>query len=84
MRKLFTIGLVSLSLSSCVSTTYMLTDNEVGTKTGVAKVRPFKKDSDFSIEAACRNGGISKVGTVQVKHKNFGLFFTVTTIVTGE
>ena len=84
MKKLFTIGLVSLSLTSCVSTTYMLTDNEIGTKTGVAKVRPFKKDADFSIEAACRNGGITKIGTVEVKSKFFILFGTITTTVTGE
>jgi len=84
MKKLFTVGLVTLCLSSCVSTSYMVTDNEVGTKTGVAKAKPFKKNADFSIEAACRNGGITKVGTVEVKSKTFLIFTTVTTTVTGE
>ncbi|MGV3631956.1 MAG: TRL domain-containing protein [Bacteroidota bacterium] len=84
MKKLFTIGLLGLSLTSCVSTTYMITDNEVGTKTGVAKVRPFNKDADFSIEAACRNGGITKVGTVETKYTQYWIFMTMKTTVTGE
>lgn len=84
MKKLFTIGLLGLGLNSCVTSTYMLTDNEVGTKTGVAKTHMFKKSKDISVEAACRNGGITMIGTVETKFKFYYLFYSATTTVTGE
>lgn len=84
MKKLFTIGLLSLGLCSCVTTSYMITENEVGTKTGVAKTHMFKQNKDISSEAACRNGGITKIGTVETKFTTYYIFYTAKTTVTGE
>lgn len=84
MKKTLLIALTGVLLSSCVTTSYMITDNPVGTKTGVAKVRPFNKNQDFSIEAACKNGSISKVGTVEVRTTMYFLFMVTKTTVTGE
>ena len=45
--KLF-ISMVAMTalMSSCVTTTYMITDNAVGSKEGVAKLKFFAKDSE--------------------------------------
>ena len=79
MKKLLSIGLVVGLMSSCtVSHTFMVTNNSVGSKTGVAKGK------DISISTACKNGGISKVGTVETKMKMIIIFPKMTTTVTGE
>jgi NADH:ubiquinone oxidoreductase subunit F (NADH-binding) len=70
-------------LPSCVQQTYMITDNAVGTKTGVAKLRMFGKDKDISIETAAKNGKITKIGTVEMRVTYFIIPF-VKTVVTGE
>lgn len=70
-------------LSSCVTTSYMVTDNAVGTKVGVAKLGLFGKDKDMSLEKACANGKISKIGTVEIRTTYFIFPFSKTT-VTGE
>ena len=45
----------------------------------------FTFGGDYSIQTAAKNGGITKVSTVDVKYKNvLGLFISRTTIVTGE
>lgn len=72
-----------LMLSSCVTTNYMITDNPVGTKVGVAKIRMFGKDKDISIERAAKNGNITKIGTVEVRTTVIVIPFVKTT-VTGE
>ncbi|CEN49216.1 conserved hypothetical protein [Capnocytophaga canis] len=42
-------------------------------------------DADASIKTAAKNAGITKISTVDIKHKSFlGLIVTVETIVTGE
>ncbi len=80
VKFMFATALTAVCLSSCSVTTYMVTDNPVGTKTGVAKAKIGKKDADYSLEAACKAGNITKVGVVQVR---YGMF-SVTTTVTGE
>ena len=70
-------------LPSCVQQTYMITDNPVGTKTGEAKLRMFSANKDISIEAAAKNGKITKIGTVEMRTTYFILVF-VKTVVTGE
>ena len=72
-----------MGLTSCVSTSTMITDNPVGTKMGVARLKLFAKDADFSIEAAAKNGKITKIGTVEVRTTTFILPMVKTT-VTGE
>jgi|APGre2960657404_1045060.scaffolds.fasta_scaffold34386_2 hypothetical protein len=80
VKFLIASAVTAVCLSSCSMTTYMVTDNPVGTKTGVAKGKVGQKDADYSLEAACKKGKITKVGVVQVR---YGLF-SVTTTVTGE
>jgi hypothetical protein len=70
-------------LNSCVSSTYMVTDNPIGTKKGIAKLSLFGVDQDISLEKACKNGNITKIGTVEVRTTYFVIPF-VKTIVTGE
>jgi hypothetical protein len=61
----------------------MVTDNPVGTKKGVAKLALFGVDKDISLEKACKNGEITKIGTVEVRTTYFIIPFVKTT-VTGE
>ncbi len=82
--KLFISMLAMTALmSSCVTTSYMVTDNAVGTKEGVARFKIFAKDKDISLEKAAANGKITKIGTVEVRTTYFILPFVKTT-VTGE
>jgi hypothetical protein len=75
-------GLLGL-LPSCVTSTYMLTDNAVGSKIGVARFGLFGPDRDMSLETAAKNGKITKIGTVEVRTTTFIIPFSKT-IVTGE
>jgi hypothetical protein len=70
----------SLMLSSCVAQYHMVTDNPIGKKVGVAKLKLFAKDADMSLEAAAKNGGITKIGLVQVKTTFFIFAFSKTTV----
>lgn len=81
--KFLTLSVGFLMLSSCVTSTYMVTDNPVGTKKGVAKLSLFGVDKDISLEKACKNGEITKIGTVEVRTTYFIIPFVKTT-VTGE
>lgn len=66
-------------MSSCVvAHSYQVTNNPVGTKVGKAKGK------DTTIQAACKNGNITKVGTVETKMKMILIFPKFETIVTGE
>lgn len=65
------------------------TSNAVGSKTGKQKatvllgILAFNQDA--SIMSAAKNGGISKISTVDMKMGNIlGLIYTYETIVTGE
>jgi hypothetical protein len=82
-RALVLCGLSSLLFSSCVTSTYMVTDNPIGTKTGVAKMSLFGIDKDISLEKAASNGKITKIGTVETRTTIFIVPFVKTT-VTGE
>lgn len=75
---------ISGFMSSCVTTTYMITDNPVGTKVGVAKLGFFAKDKDISLEKAAADGKITKIGTVETRTTFIVIFPIVKTTVTGE
>ena len=65
------------------------TSNTIGGKVGTAKATGFLGilffDQDASIQTAAKNGGITKVSTVDIKHGSIlGLVVTYETIVTGE
>jgi hypothetical protein len=93
MRK-FKMVAASISLaalmSSCsitlpVSATSNPVGNKVGQSTGSVYLQIFAFDADASIRSAAKNGGITKISTVDIKHTNvLGLVDSYTTIVTGE
>lgn len=93
MKKLRNIlGVVAASalLASCsITVPVTATSNEVGSKTGTSKGTCFLRvlcfDVDASIQTAARNGGITKISTVDFRQKDIlGIVVTYETIVTGE
>lgn len=65
------------------------TSNTIGGKVGTAKATGYLGilffNADASIQSAAKNGGITKVSTVDIKHTSIlGLVVTYETIVTGE
>lgn len=80
-----TVMLASCSLTLPVAAT----SNAVGSKVGTATATGFFSilffNQDASIQTAAKNGGISKISTVDVKMGNIlGIIVTYETIVTGE
>lgn len=86
---LFGLAFVGL-LSSCALTLPVAaTSNPVGSKTGMAKATGFLGllffDQDASIKTAAKNGGITKISTVDIKSTSvLNIIVTYETIVTGE
>lgn len=83
------VAVVAIAMTSC-SITYpgMVTRNSVGTKVGIASRKIFLGlafgQTDLSLTKAAKNGGITKIATVDYKISG-GLFSkTYSTIVTGE
>jgi hypothetical protein len=82
--------LVAIFMSSCALTLPVnATSNPIGNKVGTAKATGFLGiiffDADASIRTAAKNGGISRISTVDIKQTNLlNLIFTYETIVTGE
>lgn len=79
----------AIILSSCsITTPLAVSGNPIGKKVGTAKAKiilGFCFGGDYSVQTAARNGGITKVSTVDVKYKNvLGVFMSRTCIVTGE
>jgi hypothetical protein len=83
------VVIAAMALQSCsVSMPVLVTDNPVGSKVGEASYKvifgfpPMNADAGIATDA--KNGGISKVATVDIKVRG-GLFTqTVSTVVTGE
>lgn len=81
---------VATLMSSCSLTLPVnATSNPVGSKVGAAKATGYLGilffDADASIRTAAKNGGITKISTVDVKYGSIlGLIVTYETIVTGE
>lgn len=77
-------------LASCSLTLPVdATSNPVGTKVGTAKATGYLGilffDADASIQTAAKNGGITKISTVDIKSTSIlNLIVTYETIVTGE
>ena len=93
MRKKIIKGLsilsLTLALTSCsITMPVTATSNSVGSKVGKSSatvVLGFAFDEDASIRTAAKQGGISKISTVDIKVKNIlGLVVTYETIITGE
>lgn len=93
MKKIATfVIMVALAagMSSCSLTVPVAaTSNPVGNKVGTAKATGFLGilffDQDASIRSAAKNGGITRISTVDIKQGNIlNLIVTYETIVTGE
>ena len=90
-RYLFLLALVlaSVLLAGCFTTPVAATSNPVGSKTGSASclylfsVIPLG-DWDTGVYKAAKNGGISRISTVDSKLQFFYVLSIVTTVVTGE
>jgi hypothetical protein len=67
---------------------FAVTSNQGGSKEGSAKatgVLGLLSFGDASTSTAAMDGGITKIRTVDVKSYNFlGIYYTYTTVVTGE
>jgi hypothetical protein len=81
---------IAAVMSSCSLTLPVnATSNPVGNKVGTAKATGFLGvlffDQDASIRSAAKNGGITRISTVDIKQGNIlNLIVTYETIVTGE
>ncbi|MFT4757701.1 MAG: putative membrane protein [Vicingaceae bacterium] len=77
-------GVIAIAGASCtISHTAIVTNNAVGSKTGVAKGHTMQKDIDISYEAAMKQGEISTIGISEFKVKMFFIPIYLLT-VTGE
>jgi hypothetical protein len=80
----------SAMLTSCSLTLPVAaTSNTVGSKVGTAKGTGYLGilffNADASIKTAAKNGGITKISTVDIKQSNIlNLIVSYETIVTGE
>lgn len=89
INKLIVLGLLAVVMVSCsVSRPVLVTDN-VSDKEGVSEYsvvlgifRP--KDADASIVTAAKNGGITKISTVDFVIESKFFKTTYKTVVTGE
>ena len=90
MQIAFLIVSVALLLSSCAITLPVnATSNEVGSKVGMSKATGYLNviwiDQDASIQKAAKQGGITKISTVDLKQTNMlGIIQTYECIVTGN
>jgi hypothetical protein len=90
MRNILGLLAVAAMMSSCALTLPVnATSNPVGNKVGTSKATGFLGvlffDQDASIMAAAKNGGITKISTVDIKQTSLlNLIVTYETMVTGE
>ena len=90
MKKIFLIFAAALLLTSCAITLPVnATSNEVGSKVGMSKATGYLNvlwfDQDASIQKAAKQGGITKISTVDLKQTNMlGVIQTYECIVTGN
>lgn len=83
------IAAVGMMSSCSIILPVNATSNTIGSKVGTAKATGYLGilffDADASIKTAAKNGGITKISTVDVKHTSIlNLLVTYETIVTGE
>jgi len=90
LKTVFALATVVAMMSSC-SLTFPVnaTSNPVGKKVGTAKATGYLGilffNADASIKKAAKQGGITKISTVDVKYSSIlGLVVSYETIVTGE
>lgn len=90
VKTFFAILSVIAMMSSCALTLPVnATSNPIGSKVGKATATGYLGilffNADASIRTAAKNGGITKISTVDIKQTSlFNLIVTYQTIVTGE
>lgn len=90
VKTIFALLAVVAMMSSCALTLPVnATSNPVGTRVGTATATGYLGflffDADASIRTAAKNGGITKISTVDIKQTSLlNLIVTYETIVTGE
>ena len=82
-------GLVAFLSSCSVTRPYWVTSNPIGSKVGKSSAKCYFYsmcfDEDYSVRMAAKNGGITKIATVDIRVKNtVGIIWEFETIVTGE
>jgi len=89
VKSILALGIVTLLTSCAISGPIAITDNRANEKRGEASytvwlgfIRPM--EADISIRTAAKNGGITKVATVDSKIESKLFRATYTTIVTGS
>jgi hypothetical protein len=90
VKQIFALLAVVAMMSSCSLTLPInATGNTVGSKVGTATATGYFGvlffNADASIKTAAKNGGITKISTVDIKKTSIlNLIVTYETIVTGE
>lgn len=93
MKKIIFTVCIALIIAMFVGCTTIspitATSNELGTKVGTSTAAYIfgliPISDDYSIQAAAKEGGITKISTVDLKSFNYlGIYSGYTTIVTGE
>ncbi len=90
VKTIFALIAIAAMMSSCSLTLPVAaTSNPVGSKVGTSKATGYLGmlffDADASIQSAAKNGGITKISTVDIKQGNvLNIIVTYETIVTGE
>jgi uncharacterized protein YdbL (DUF1318 family) len=90
VKTIFALLAVVAMMSSCALTLPVnATSNPVGNKVGTATATGYLGilffNADASIRTAAKNGGITKISTVDIKQTSLlNLIVTYETIVTGE
>lgn len=89
LRSLGALLLVAAFFTGCsITLPVSATSNEIGPKVGTASATGYFGvlffNQDASIQTAAKNGGITKISTVDIKRKDvLGIITTFETIVTG-
>jgi hypothetical protein len=83
------VAVASLVSSCSITVPVGATSNPVGSKVGTSTATVYLHSlafgADASIKSAAKNGGITKISTVDIKHTDIlGIVQTYETIVTGE
>ena len=83
------IAMVAFMSSCSLTMPVTATSNPVGQKVGTAKATGFLGvlffNADASIQTAAKNGGITEISTVDIKHTSIlNIVVTYETIVTGK
>ena len=83
------VAVVAIMTSCALTLPVDATSNAVGSKVGTAKATGFLGilffNQDASIQSAAKNGGITKISTVDVKYSSLlNIIVSYETIVTGE